>query len=215
MEPRLNIKEIDPREFNPIQPEPLLIVISGLSGAGKDAIIQRLKERGLPFHFVVTTTSRPKRENEVHGVDYFFVTDDEFRRMVEAGEMLEYAEVYGQLKGVTRDQVFKALQSGQDVIMRLDVQGAATIRQLFPEALLIFITVPNQEALLRRLIRRETETEESLRVRLEDAHKELQRISEFDYILVNEEHRLEDAVDTIIGIINAEHHRVHPRKVRV
>lgn len=215
MEPRLNIKEIDPREFNPIQPEPLLIVISGLSGAGKDAIIQRLKERGLPFHFVVTTTSRPKRENEVHGVDYFFVTDDEFRRKVEAGEMLEYAEVYGQLKGVTRDQVFKALQSGQDVIMRLDVQGAATIRQLFPEALLIFITVPNQEALLRRLIRRETETEESLRVRLEYAHKELQRISEFDYILVNEEHRLEDAVDTIIGIINAEHHRVHPRKVRV
>ena len=115
--------------YHPHRP-PLLIVISGPSGVGKDTVIQRMKERRLPFHFVVTATTRPPRAGEVHGRDYFFVTKDEFAAMIESDELLEYAYVYNDYKGIPKQQVREALASGQDVIMRVDVQGAAKIRQL-------------------------------------------------------------------------------------
>jgi guanylate kinase len=111
-------------DFNLVQPKPLLIVISGPSGAGKDTILQRMKERELPFHFVVTATTRPRRENEIDGRDYFFVSKDEFARMIDEDELIEYAIVYGDYKGIPKQQVRDALTSGKDVIMRIDVQGA-------------------------------------------------------------------------------------------
>jgi guanylate kinase len=112
--------------------KPLLIVISGPSGVGKDSVVECMAERNLPFHFVVTATTRPPRDDEVHGVDYFFFTKDEFAEMIENNELLEYAFVYNDFKGIPRSQVQEALASGKDVVMRLDVQGAATIRELCP-----------------------------------------------------------------------------------
>jgi len=202
----------DDTEFNPHQPEPLLIVISGPSGVGKDTVLQRMKERNLPFHFVVTATTRPPRPNEEHGVDYFFVSRSEFADMIEHGDLLEYAIVYEDYKGIPKSQVREALSSGQDVVMRLDVQGAETIRELCPEALLIFLTTQNEEEMVRRLRMRKTENPDSLRLRIATARQEINRIRSFDYIVVNRELRLDDTVDTILAIIQAEHHRVVPRK---
>jgi len=117
-------------EFNVHNPQPLLIVISGPSGAGKDTVMQRMQERGLPFHFVVTATTRPKRASEVHGRDYFFVTKEEFAHMIDADELIEHAIVYGDYKGIPKQQVREAIDSGQDVVMRIDVQGAETVRKM-------------------------------------------------------------------------------------
>jgi guanylate kinase len=200
-------------QFTPPQPTPLLIVISGPSGAGKDTVVQRMKERGLPFHFVVTATTRPRRPNEIHGKDYFFISKEEFARMIEQDELIEYAIVYGDYKGIPKEQVRAALASGQDVVMRLDVQGAETVRKLAPEAVLIFITTASEEELVRRLQERKTETSEELALRIATARKELQRIESFDYVIVNSDYHLDHTVDVIRSIIEAEHHRVKPRKV--
>lgn len=149
-------------DFNLYNPQPLLIVLSGPSGAGKDTILDRMKARNLHFHFVVTATTRAMRPNEVNGKDYFFVSFDEFARMIEADELLEYAIVYNDYKGIPKQQVRDALASGMDVVMRIDVQGAATIRKIVPEALLIFLTTESEQALVNRLEARKTETHEGL-----------------------------------------------------
>jgi guanylate kinase len=202
-------------DFDLHHPQPLLIVISGPSGAGKDTVVQRMQERGLPFHFVVTATTRPKRSNEIHGKDYWFVSEDEFARMIEQNELIEYAIVYGDYKGIPKAQVRKALGSGRDVVMRLDVQGAETVRKLTPEALLIFITTDSEEELVRRLQERQTETSNSLALRIATARKELKRLEAFDYVIVNHDFQLDHTVDVIRGIIEAEHHRVLQRKVEL
>lgn len=195
------------------RPEPLLVVISGPSGVGKDSVIQRMKERDLPFHFVITATTRPPRPDERHGVDYFFVSHDEFADMIEQGELLEYAIVYNDYKGIPKAQVSQALASGKDVAMRLDVQGAATIREKSPEAVLIFLVTQDEEELVNRLKTRKTETPEGLKLRIATARQELKRIDEYDYVVVNRDLQLDQAVDTILAIIRSEHHRVKPRKV--
>ncbi len=201
-------------EFNILNPEPMLIVISGPSGVGKDTVLHMMEERGeQPFHFVVTATTRPIREGEVHGRDYFFISSDEFAKMIEDDELLEYAIVYNDYKGIPKQQVRDALASGQDVIMRLDVQGAATVKKIAPEAVLIFLTTASEEELVSRLRARKTETSEGLNLRIATARQEMKRASEFDYVVLNEEDRLEEAVDTIEAIIHAEHHKTHPRKV--
>lgn len=200
-------------DFDLHHPQPLLIVISGPSGAGKDTVVQRMQERGLPFHFVVTATTRPKRSNEIHGKDYLFVSEDEFARMIEQNELIEYAIVYGDYKGIPKAQVRKALGSGVDVVMRLDVQGAETVRKLAPEALLIFITTESEDELVRRLQERRTETSDSLAIRIATARKELKRLEAFDYVIINHDFQLDHTVDVIRGIIEAEHHRVLQRKV--
>ena len=202
-------------EFNLYRPRPLLIVISGPSGAGKDSILQSMKERQLPFHFVVTATTRPRRASEIEGQDYFFVSKEEFARMIEADELIEYAVVYGDYKGIPKKQVRDALASGHDVVLRIDVQGAETVRKLAPEALLIFVTVESQEELVARLKERKTETAEELAIRIATARKELQRIEAFDYVVLNEGLRLDEAVESIRNIIDAEHHRVTQRKVEL
>jgi len=197
------------------QQQPLLIVISGPSGVGKDTVVKRMKERGLPFHFVVTATTRPHREGEVDGVDYIFVSREQFAEMIEQDELLEYAIVYDDYKGIPKAQVRQALASGQDVLMRLDVQGAETIRKICPDALLIFLSTRTEEELIRRLERRQTEAPEDLKLRIATARKELRRVDLFDYYVVNAEGELDHTVNTIMAIIQAEHHRVAPRQVQL
>jgi guanylate kinase len=200
-------------EYNLHQPQPLLIVISGPSGVGKDSVVQGLKKRDPDMHFVVTANTRPRREEEVEGVDYIFVTKEEFAKMIEQGELIEYAIVYNDYKGIPKQQVRKALKSGKDVVMRLDVQGAASVRKLAPEAVLIFLTTESEEALVKRLKARKTETVEDLSLRIATARQELKRVSEFDYVIVNADGCLDQTVETVMAIIRAEHQRVHPRKV--
>lgn len=200
-------------EFNLHNPQPLLIVISGPSGVGKDSVLHSLKGRNLPMHFVVTATTRPRRAEEIHGEDYFFVSKDEFAHMIEQEELIEYAIVYSDYKGIPKQQVRDALASGKDVIMRLDVQGAASVRKLAAEAVLIFLTTESEDALVRRLKARQTETAEDLGLRIATARKELKRAAEFDYVIVNADGHLDKTVDTVVAIIQAEHHRVNPRKV--
>jgi guanylate kinase len=200
-------------EFPPFSKSPLLIIISGPSGVGKDTVIQRMKARDLPFYFVVTAATRAPRPDEVDGKDYFFITHDEFARMIEHDELLEYAIVYNDYKGIPKSQVRAALASGKDVVMRLDVQGAATVRRLCPDALLIFLTTRNEDELIHRLRQRKTETPEGVALRIATARQEFKRLHEFDYVIENRECQLDETVETILAIIQAEHHRVTPRKV--
>jgi guanylate kinase len=194
---------------------PLLVVISGPSGVGKDALIQRMKGDGLPFHFVVTATTRPKRADEVDGVDYIFVSMSEFAEMIERQDLFEYAIVYGDYKGIPKEQVRDALGSGKDVIMRLDVQGAATVRRLAPEAVLIFLTAPSEQELVSRLEKRKADSAEQLKIRIATSRQEMKRLREFDYVVVNCDDRLDQAVNDVISIIRAEHLRTHPRQVKL
>lgn len=192
--------------------QPLLIVISGPSGVGKDAVIKRLKERQVEFHFVVTATTRPPRTGEVEGKDYIFVSSERFAELIDRNELLEYALVYNDYKGVPKEQVRKALTSGKDVVMRVDVQGAARIKELIPDALLIFLTTQDEAELVRRLEARHTETTTDRSLRIATARQEFKRIPEYNYIVVNRDDELDQAVDTILAIIRAEHHRVQQRK---
>jgi guanylate kinase len=200
-------------EINLPHIEPLLIVISGPSGVGKDTVIQRMKERNLPIYFVVTATTRLQRPMEVNGKDYFFYSHDEFAEMIEKGELLEYAIVYNDYKGIPKAQVRDALSSGKDVVMRLDVQGAATIRKLCPDTLMIFLMTQDEEEMIYRLQERKTETPEGLKLRIATARQEMTHLGLFDYVVINRELHLDETVDTIISIITADHHRVKQRKV--
>jgi guanylate kinase len=202
----------DTNQPDPIK-HPLLIVISGPSGVGKDSVIKRLREKDPSLAFVVTAASRDPRPGEVHGVDYYFFPPEEFRQRIDSGEFLENAVVYGELKGILKKEVKKWMDTGRDVVLRVDVQGAATIRQKAPQALMIFLTPETDQELVERLMSRDTETPEELKVRIETARQEMMRVSEFDYKVVNREGCMEEAVDVILAIIKAEHHAIHPRKV--
>jgi len=199
--------------FDLYHPQPLLVVISGPSGVGKDAVLKSLQKRGLLLHFVVTMTSRAPRQGEEDGVDYFFVSRERFETLIDQDEFIEYAHVYNDYKGIPKSQIRKAIESGVDVILRVDVQGAQTLRRLCPDAVLIFLIASNVKEWYDRLRNRKTETEESLALRLKTARKELEYLSEFDYVVVNAHERLEETVDTIVSILEAEHHRVVPRRV--
>lgn len=213
------VAESDPHRIGDVdlepylQPAPLVVILSGPSGAGKDACVARMKEMGYPLHFVVTATTRPQRPGEVHGVDYLFCSRTDFEGMIDRGELFEHAVVYGEYKGIPKEQVRKALASGEDVIMRLDVQGAARIRELMPEAVFIFVTASSEEELARRLCARGTEGEEALRRRLATARDEMREIHRFDYVVVNREGELDATVQRILAIMQAEKSRARPRKV--
>ena len=201
-------------ETTPLPERPaLLVVISGPSGVGKDSVLRGLREQGLPFRFVPTMNTRPKRLDEVDGVDYFFVTTEEFVTLLEQGELLEHAIVYGDYKGIPKKPIREALNSGQDVVLRVDVQGAATLKRLIPQAIFIFLTTPTEEELVQRLLKRKTESPESLRIRIATAREEMLRIPEFDYVVINHDNQLAETVQDVSGIIRAEHCRVQPRKV--
>jgi guanylate kinase len=195
--------------------QPLLVVVSGPAAAGKDALIKRMKEREDSFHFVVTATDRPPRPGEVHGEDYYFVSTAEFARMIAEDELLEHAVVYGQHKGIPKQQVREALASGKDVLMRIDVQGAETVRRLAPESVLIFLTPSSEEELQQRLHERGCDSVEQIEKRLATAREEMRRAAEFDYVVVNRQGMLDQAVDAVLAIIRAEHCRVRPREVEL
>ncbi len=196
-------------------PPPLLIVVSGPSGVGKDAALKRMQELNYPFHFLVTNTTRPPRPNEVEGVDYHFISKAEFTAMEMRGEFLERAVVYGYDYGNSKMQVHAALARGQDVIMRIDVQGAATLKKLLPDAVFVILLPPNIHALEARLRRRRTEPEEYLQIRLHAARLEMNEVEKFDYVIVNEDDALDETAQLIHAIIRAEKCRVAPRKVNL
>ncbi|GBD11188.1 Guanylate kinase [bacterium HR23] len=197
------------------QPKPLLVVLSGPSGAGKDAILARMRQLGRPYHFVVTATTRPKRPWEQDGVDYYFLSPEEFERMRAHQGFLEYAQVYGHFYGVPREQVRQALAQGKDVLMRVDVQGAKTIRRLVPQAVFIFVTPPSLAELERRLRQRGAESHEALQRRLQTAQQEMECLPSFDYLVINEDGRLDEAVSAVEAIICAEKRRIPHRRVQV
>ena len=192
---------------------PLLVVLSGPSGVGKDAVLSRLKGLDRPWHFVVTATTRPQRTAERDGVDYIFLDTTSFLQMKDQGEFLECAEVYGRWYGVPKSQVRHGLQSGQDVILKIDVQGAETVRRLAPEAVFIFMVPGNVDELRERLAQRMTESPLEIELRLRVAQEELGRASEFDHRVVNADGGLDQAVADIDAIIEAEKRRVVPRRV--
>jgi guanylate kinase len=183
---------------------PLLVVLSGPSGVGKDETVKALRKRDFPVTVAITASTRPPRPGEQQDVDYLFVSEEEFQRMLHEGELLEWATVYGNHYGVPRGPIREALAKGQTVIVKTDVQGAATIRGLEPEALLLFLAPPTFEALERRLRNRGGLDEASIRRRLADAAKEMQRTDEFDYIVINYDDALHAAVDRIQEILTEE-----------
>jgi guanylate kinase len=198
---------------SPPQPLPLLIVISGPSGVGKDVTLKRMKELGAPFHFLVTNTTRPRRPTEVEGVDYRFISPEEFNLKLARGEFLEHAQVYGYQYGNSRGEIETCLAQGQDVILRIDVQGSETIRRKVEGAVLIFMFA-NSADLERRLRARRTESEEALQVRLKMSAIEMDEMYKFDYVVVNNDDRLDRTVEDIQAVIRAEKLRARPRVVR-
>ena len=192
-------------------PPPLLVVISGPSGSGKGTLLAQLRTLARPWHFAVTATTRPMRPGEVDGQDYIFLTEPAFLRLRERDELLESAQVYDRWYGVPRWQVRDPLIAGQDVILEIDVQGAATIRRLVPEALTIFVMPPSLAELRARLSQRGTEDEAEMQRRLQEAAAELARLDEFDYRVVNRPGQPEAAAHDIAAIIAAEKCRTSPR----
>lgn len=194
-------------------PSPLVIVISGPSGVGKDAVIKRLREARGGIHFVVTATSRPMRPGEVHGQDYYFVSKDEFLSMVRREELLEYALVYGDYKGIPKQQIRDYMAKGYDIVLRVDIQGAKTLRRILGDsAVFIFLVAESEMAQVQRLIDRKTETKESLLVRIATAREEVKHVKTFDYVVVNEEGKLDNAVKMVESIVDAEKAKVFQRR---
>src|SRR5262245_173949 len=196
-------------------PQPLLVVLSGPSGVGKDSILMRMRDIGFPFHFVVTATSRAMRPGERDGYDYHFVGEDRFKEMIAQEELLEWAEVYGHYKGIPKSEVRRGFESGKDVILRIDIQGAATVRNIAPEAVLIFVAPGNFDELRGRLQWRRTESPDQMEQRLAMAHQEMEAVDQFDYVVISREDHLDDAVGQIRAIIVAEKQRVRPRRVKL
>lgn len=194
-------------------PGPLLIVLSGPSGVGKDAILTRLKESEYPLCYITTLTTRPQRDNEQDMVDYHFVSTEEYHKMLAENGFLESANVYGNWYGVPRTAVKEALDRGEDVIIKIDVQGAATIKKILPEAVFIFLAPPSIDELDARLTQRLTESPADLALRLKTAEEEMNQLSQFDYVVVNHSGEMEQTVSTIQAIITAEKHRVTPRRI--
>ncbi|KAL6526532.1 hypothetical protein OROGR_015622 [Orobanche gracilis] len=197
-------------------PNPLIVVISGPSGVGKDSVIKRLREIREDLHFVVTATSRAKRPGEIDGKDYFFLTRDEFLKMIDKNELLEYALVYGEYKGVPKQQIRDYMAKGCDIVLRVDIQGAANLRRILKNnAVFVFLVAESEEAMVKRLIDRKTETSEALLMRVASAREELKHLKEFDYVVVNNEGDMESSVKLIDSIIDAEKAKVQPRRALV
>ena len=191
----------------------LLIVLSGPSGVGKDAVLTRMKGSGCPLQYITTLTTRPWRPNEKNNVDYHFVSLKRFQKMIENNDLLEWANVYGNWYGVPKEAVKQALDGGQDTIVKIDIQGAATIKKILSQAVFIFLAPPSMEALLVRLKQRRTESPEDLILRLKTAEEEIKQLSIFDYIVVNRWDEIDLAVSEIEAIITAEKCRVTPREI--
>ena len=197
------------------EPHPLLIVVSGPSGVGKDAVLARVRELRPEVFWAITATTRAMRPGEQHGVHHLFHTREEFLDLLERGELLEHAEVYGNLYGVPKAPVREALAERRDAIVRTDVQGAASIRTIAPDAVLIFVAPPSLEELERRLRSRDTESAEETALRIETSRQEMLDAAWFDTVIVNETGGLENAARETIAVIERERQRDPPRVVRL
>jgi guanylate kinase len=202
-------------DFNIIEKTSLMFIISGPSGVGKDAVLRSLKKRDLPFHHVVTANTRKPRPGEAEGVDYFFVSKKRFEEMIRNEELIEYSEVYQDYKGIPKSEVRKAFGSKKDLIFRLDVQGAEKIKALYPQAILIFLVPTNQDEWFKRLSGRRHSKDKDLATRIKTVKAELEKVSIFDYIVVNQQDKLAETIKVIEAIITAEHHRTHQQKIKI
>lgn len=199
----------------PLSPraKPLLIVISGPSGAGKDAILTRMKQMGYPLAFITTVTTRSRRAGERDGIDYHFVSKEKFHEMVTRNELLEWAKVYENWYGVPKEPIKLALGEWQDAVVKVDVQGAATIKRLLPQAVFIFLTPPSTDELVHRLKYRDSETATDLELRAKTAEIEIKQLAMFDYLVLSRRGEIDQAASTIMAIITAEKCRVSPREI--
>jgi guanylate kinase len=196
---------------------PMLVIISGPSGVGKDTIIEALQKRGHrpDYHYVVTCTTRGRRPGEVDGVSYNFVSAEEFAALRKAGELLEANQVHGNWYGTPRAGVRQALAGGRHAILKIDVQGARVVKGCVPEALLIFVVPPSLDTLVEHLKARRTESAEQLELRQRNAAIELARKDDYDYVVVNEEDRVDLTAKRIEEIIEQEERRGSRRAVTV
>jgi len=192
---------------------PLFIVLSGPSGIGKDAILTRMKESDYLLEYNTTVTTRPRRAKDRDNVDYHFVSTESFQKMITCNELLERANVYGNWYGVPKKPVKQALDKGQDIIVKVDIQGAATIKKILPEAVFIFLIPASMEELAIRLKQRQTESPSDLALRTKTAEEEIKQLHLFDYIVVNKQDEIDLAVSEIKSIITAEKCRVTPREI--
>ncbi len=197
--------------FN-ISSKPLLLVLSGPSGAGKDAVLSMMKELKIPLDFITTATTRPLRPEEKDGIDYHFISEDSFKKMIKAEELLEWANVYGNWYGIPKKSVKQALDRGRDVILKVDIQGADTIKKILPQAVSIFLAPPSMQELTIRLRRRNTESEKDLALRLQTANEEMKKMHSFDYMVINQLHKIDCVVADIRAIIVAEKLRLISRE---
>ncbi len=206
---------VSPTNGTPSARQGLLFVMAGPSGAGKDTVIQTLKERGSDFHVVASIATRAPRPGESEGNPYHFVSQAQFERMVANNELLEYANVHGNWYGQPLQQVRENIQCGRDVLLKIDVQGAATVRKKLPGAILIFLQPGSVEELVERLINRQTETEVERQRRLANAQIELAQRDHYDYVIENRQGKLDVAVDNLHAIMQAEHCRTHPHVIHI
>jgi guanylate kinase len=201
------------KEENTKSAHPLLIVISGPSGVGKDATLDRMKKAGLPYHYVLTATTRAKRPGEKDGVDYWFISEDKFQQMVKKNQFLEWAKVYGNYYGVPKREITEALKQGLDTVVKVDVQGAATIKRILPDALFIFLMPPSPEELANRLKQRYVLSSTDLDVRLGKAQEEMENLPMFDYVITSHTDNLDLTAAQINAAVTAAKCGTKPRVV--
>jgi guanylate kinase len=178
-------------------------------------VLAKMRRLGRPFHYVITATTRPKRAKEKNGVNYHFLSQKEFQQMIDKHQLLEWANVYGNYYGVPKDEITSALSKGVDTIVKVDVQGAATIKKIMPQAVFIFLMPPSVEELEKRLRRRRSESSKDLALRLERAKGEIKSLPLFDYVITSHQNKLDEVVSQIDAIIAAEKRRVKPRILKL
>ena len=184
----------------------LLLVVSGPSGAGKGTICKALLNKNDQIKLSVSATTRKPRNGEVHGVNYFFIEKEEFAKMIENGEFLEYAQIYDNFYGTPKAAIIECLEKGQDVILEIEMQGARQIKEVYPEGVFIFVLPPSLEELKSRIVGRGTETQEEIEKRFSCAFEEINQIVNYDYFIVNED--IEKSVSDVEAIICAEKNKV-------
>jgi guanylate kinase len=190
-----------------------VFILSGPSGVGKDSVTNELKRQGFPLSFAVTATTRPPRQGEVDGRNYYFLTEERFLQMRADDELLEWAVVHNRHYGIPRFEVRQRLRAGNDIMITVDVQGGETLRRKLPGAVFIFLAPPKMSDLLPRLLKRGTESPDEIERRLRNAELEMEHWKRYDYFVLNHSERLHEAVEAIKAIITAERHRVNPRLV--
>jgi guanylate kinase len=211
-------EENDPHADRPASPAEdegrgILFVVSSPSGGGKGTLIQRMLKKALNLSYSVSFTTRAPRNGEIDGREYFFVTPERFERMVAANEFLEWAHVHGKLYGTCRSQVFSEISEGRDIVLEVDVQGAASIRALMPDAVSVFILPPSFSVLRQRLLDRGTDSPEELELRLRNAPRELKDYAAFQYLIINDD--ADRAADQLTAIVHAERARLHRQGKKV